>query len=368
MNEAATRCLVCGRVFTNASADRAQGQRSDPAANRSDRLQTKPRLPEVRLSLPIAIGLVILIFAIGAGLVFFFMQSTGMVVEPTPKPTQTGTPTISPTPTMTYTPTLVMSPTPLAPIEYTVKDGDLCTTIAALFNVSVQTIVMENNLSSNCYLSPGMLLKIPQPTATPTPMATGTLTERQATLEACGSYDYVVSGSDTLLGIALNYGVSTDIIRQYNGLMNDIVVAGTTLKIPLCEQVTPGPTSTATYPPPYDAPNLLLPADGASYDTSGDTITLQWTGVGALLENEAYEVNVEDITEGSGRKLVQYVRDTKFIVPISFRPSDPTPHAIKWYVQPVRQTGSQEDGSPIYSSAGSRSDSRTFIWSGVAIQ
>ena len=133
---------------------------------------------------------------------------------------------------------LEMSATPLAPIDYEVKEGDLCSTIAALFNVSIQTIVMENNLSSNCYLSPGMTLKIPQPTITPTPMATGTLTDRQATLAACGSYEYVVTASDTLLGIALNYGVSTDIIRQYNALMNDIVVAGTTLSIPLDRKST----------------------------------------------------------------------------------------------------------------------------------
>lgn len=368
MNASATRCLVCGRVFTGVEPDKPQSARKASPSRETDALERKPRLPEIRLSLPIAVGMLILIFGIGAGLVYIFMQSTGMVVEPTARPTQTGTPTISPTPTTTFTPTLEMSPTPLAPIEYVVKDGDLCSTIAALFNVSIQTIVVENNLSSNCYLSPGMTLKIPQPTVTPTPMATGTLTDRQATLAACGSYDYVVTANDTLLGIALNYGVSTEIIRQYNGLMNDIVVAGTTLSIPLCEQVTPGPTSTPTYPPPYEAPNLLLPADGASYDTSGDTITLQWAGVGTLLENEAYEVNVEDITQGTGRKLVEYVRDTKFIVPISFRPSDPGPHAIKWYVQTVRQVGSQEDGSPVYSSAGSRSDSRTFIWSGVAIQ
>ena len=368
MNVSATRCLVCGRVFTGAQQEAGPAARNTAAASETDALRKKPRIPEIRLSLPIAIGLLILIFGIGAGLVFIFMQSTGMVVEPTPRPTQSGTPTISPTPTMTYTPTLEMSATPLAPIDYEVKEGDLCSTIAALFNVSIQTIVMENNLSSNCYLSPGMTLKIPQPTITPTPMATGTLTDRQATLAACGSYEYVVTASDTLLGIALNYGVSTDIIRQYNALMNDIVVAGTTLSIPLCEQVTPGPTSTPTYPPPYDAPNLLLPADGASYNTSGDPITLQWAGVGTLLENEAYEVNIEDITQGTGRRLVEYVRDTKYIVPITFRPSDPAPHAIKWYVLPVRQTGSQEDGSPIYSSAGSRSDSRTFIWSGIAIQ
>jgi hypothetical protein len=113
---------------------------------------------------------------------------------------------------------------------------------------------------------------------------------------------------------------------------------------------------------------LLLPADGSSFNTSGETITLQWAGVGTLLDNEAYEVNIEDITGNTGRKLVDYVKDTKYIVPMSFRPSDPSPHVIKWYVQPVRQSGSQADGTPIYTSAGARSEARTFIWSGVAVQ
>jgi LysM repeat protein len=310
----------------------------------------------------------ILILGAGAAVVFFMLQSTGRVVEPTATATNTHTPTITFTPTTTYTPTMVVTSTPLAPIEYTVKDGDLCASIAALFGISIPSIVLENNLSSDCYLSPGQILKIPQPTPTVTPLPTGTLTGSEATLAACGSYDYVVANTDTLFGIALNFGVSTDIIREYNGLANDIVVAGSTIHIPLCERVTPGPTSTPTNPPPYEAPNLLLPADGASYNTSGETITLQWAGVGTLLDNEAYEINIEDITEGTGRKLIDYVKDTKYIVPISFRPSDPAPHAIKWYVQSVRQSGSQEDGSPIYVSAGARSDSRTFIWSGVAIQ
>jgi hypothetical protein len=95
-----------------------------------------------------------------------------------------------------------------------------------------------------------MVLKPPQPTPTIPPRPTNTLSGSEATLAACGSYDYVVKNTDTLFGIALNFGVSTDIIREYNGLANDIVVGGSTLHIPLCERVTPGPTSTPTNPPP----------------------------------------------------------------------------------------------------------------------
>ena len=365
MNESATRCLVCGRTFSNDPMP--SGKNTAVSANENERIE-KPRLHSVSISIPIFIGLILLLIGIGAAVAFVLLQQTGRVVEPTPLPSATLSPTPTNPPTDTPTPTMVMSPTPLAPIEYTVKEGDLCASIAAVFDVSVASIVLQNNLSADCYLSPGQRLLIPQPTITPTPQPTGTLTSQQATLEACGSYDHLVTNSDTLFGIALNYGVTTDIIRQYNGLTGDIVIAGTTIKIPLCERVTPGPTSTPTTPPPYAAPNLLLPADGTSYNVSGETITLQWAGVGSLLANEAYEVVIEDVTEGQGRKLIQYVTDTKFIVPMDFRPSsDTSPHVIRWYVTAVRQSISS-DGSPTsYEPAGARSDSRTFIWTGVPV-
>ena len=364
MNESATRCLVCGRTFNN---DQIPAGKNASAAKDSDQIE-KPRLRNVSISVPIFIGLILLLIGIGAAVAFVLLQQTGRVVEPTPLPSATLSPTPTNPPTETPTPTMVMSPTPLAPIEYTVKDGDLCASIAAVFDVSVQSIILQNNLSASCYLSPGQTLLIPQPTIPPTPEPTGTLTSQQATLEACGSYDHLVTNTDTLFGIALNYGVTTDIIRQYNGLTGDIVVAGTTIKIPLCERVTPGPTSTPTTPPPYAAPNLLLPADGTSYNVSGETITLQWAGVGSLLPNEAYEVVVEDVTEGQGRKIINYVTDTKFIVPMDFRPSsDTSPHVIRWYVTPVRQSLSTENGPSSYEPAGARSESRTFIWTGVPV-
>lgn len=363
MNESATRCLVCGRTFINEAPMNTNG---GPQKDDNGKMK-KPRIPEVTLSLPLAIGLFLLVLVIGAGVVYFLMQSTGKIVEATPVPSETPLPSETPTNLPTATATMEMTATPLAPIEYTVKDGDLCANIAALFDVSIASIVLENNLSAECYLSPNQVLKIPRPTPTATAFPTGTLTSSEATLAACGSLDYVVTSSDTLFGIALNYGVTSDIIRQYNGLTGDIVVVGSTLKIPLCERVTAGPTSTPTNPPPYAAPNLLLPADGMSYNTSGEAITLQWAGVGTLLSNEAYEVTIEDVTEGNGRKLTQYVTDTKMGVPISFRPSDPAPHVIRWWVTSVRQSGSQDDGTAIYEPAGARSEYRTFIWSGVAV-
>jgi hypothetical protein len=177
----------------------------------------------------------------------------------------------------------------------------------------------------------------------------------------------VVQENDTLSKIAANYGVTMGVIRDENGLVGDIVFQGQKLTIPLCRRPTPiGPTATATVPPPYTAPALLLPADGAAFTLGDDTVTLQWASVGELRDNEAYAITVEDITEGQGRKLVEYVRETKLIVPVSFRPNDRTPHVLRWTVTTVRQAGTNDNGDPIWESAGNISVPRDFTWSGVA--
>ena len=159
-----------------------------------------------------------------------------------------------------------------------------------------------------------------------------------------------------------------DAIKFYNGLSTDAVFLGQPLIIPLCERfATPGPTPTATLPPPYQAPNLLLPADGAAFTLANDVVTLQWASIGTLRENEAYQVTIVDVTSGQGRRLTENVTDTKFIIPTSFRPNDDLPHVFRWWVTTVRQNGVDEQGQPVYDSAGALSDKRVFTWVGVAV-
>jgi len=352
LNENATRCVVCGRTFSAAeiSGKKVQG----------------PRMPEITLSLPVALGMMALVLMIGAAVVFALLRSTGRVIEPTVTPTVTQTPTLTLTPSPTATETPMPTFTPLPPLEYEVKEGDYCATIAAFFKVSVQSIVLLNNLPADCgTLYIGQKLLIPQPTPTASPLPTSTLSGAEATEAACPKEYYKVQENDTLSGIARSYNVSIDTIKEYNGLTSDVVFSGQTLTIPLCQRLpTPGPTPTPTLPPPYPAPNLLLPADGTAFMANTNTITLQWASVGTLRENEAYQVNVEDVTDGTGRKLVDYVTDTKFTVPASFQPVGNVPHIIRWWVVPVRQMGSTKDGQPIWQPAGAESIQRTFSWMG----
>ena len=357
VNEDAERCLVCGSSFSQ----------QDTSGKKAPNVQGS-RMPTITLSLPIAVVLLALFLIIGAVLVYYALQQTGQVVEPTVTltVTNTATTTITPTP-MTPTPTPTQQPT-LTPLTYKVSSGDTCSSIAFAFGISIQSIVLENTLPAACdTLIVGQDLRIPHPTPTNTPLPTATLSAADATDAACQKIDYTVQENDTLSSISANYAVPITVLKTYNGLVNDTVRSGQTIVIPLCERnATPGPSPTPTPPPPYGAPNLLLPADGAPFLLTDETITLQWASVGALRNNEAYAVTIIDVTEGQDRRLIDYVTDTKFILPDSFRPASEIPHVMRWWVVSVRQTGTDEDGNAIWESAGAESDRRVFTVTGIS--
>ena len=353
----ATRCLVCG---TSIQEHKPTKQEESVSTIKS------PRMPEITLNLPLALGIMVILLAIGAGVVYALTgtEDAPITLNPTEAPTETLTPTITLTPSPTETSTPQPTFTELPPIEYVVQSGDLCSGIAVYYDVSVRSIAELNNLASDCgVLSVGQKLLVPQPTITNTPVPTNTLSIAEATDSACQKLDYVVTEFDTLAGIAANYNVSMESIKNYNGKTTDVVFVGEHLSIPLCERLpTAGPTPTATNPPPYAASNLLLPSNGEVFSSNTDTVSLQWASNISLLQNESYKVVIEDITDGTGKKLIDYVTDTKFVVPTSFRPIDSSPHIIRWSVEPVRQNGTLKDGSPIWESAGAISEYRVFSW------
>ncbi|MCJ7703631.1 MAG: LysM peptidoglycan-binding domain-containing protein [Anaerolineales bacterium] len=356
ISEDATRCLVCGSEL--AKAGEAVSKGTQPIRG--------SRMPEITLSLPVAIGLLALFLAIGATMVFFALQQTGKIEEPTQTPTLTLTltPSLTPTP---VTPTVTSTPEPTAtPFSYEVKAGDTCGGIAFAFDISVQSIVRLNNLPADCAtLFQGQNLLIPYPTPTASPFPTATLSGLDATLAACEKINYTVQENDTLSSIAANYNVPIEAIKEFNGMVNNTVYQGLNVIVPLCERnATPGPSPTPTPPPPYPAPNLLLPIDGAHFAITDRIITLQWAAVGSLNSNEAYAVTVEDVTEGTGRKTVGYVQETKYIVPATFRSTESIPHIYRWWVMTVRQIGTDESGKPIWDTAGANSIQRTFTWIG----
>jgi LysM repeat protein len=362
LSENATRCLVCGTEL---------GARPEPkAAKKVERSVQASKMPEITLSLPAALGILALVLVTAGSIVFFSLRASNPTAFiPTIEASPTETPSPSLIPTDTLPPTSTPTATTIPPFEYKVGPGEFCSTIAFNFNVSIQSIIILNNLPSDCPISEGQILKIPYPTPTPPPLPTNTLLPADATREACQKVIVTVNETDTLSSISLNYGVPMAAIKEFNGLTTDTVYLDQQLIIPLCMRAaTPGPTPTATIPPPYPAPNLLLPADGAPFNLAHDVVTLQWASVGVLREGEAYQVTVVDVTADQTRRLVDYVTDTKYIVPTSFRPNDNTAHTFRWWITPVRQAGADEQGQPIWVSSGTASEKRVFTWVGVAVE
>lgn len=364
MSENATRCLVCGTEFN--------AQPGPKAVKKNQKSVQASRMPEITLSLPAAVGILAVVLIVAAAIMFFVLRTTGGggdPLAPAESPTPTETPTASPPPTATLPPTDVPTATPQPPIEYVVSAGDgSCSQIAFNFGISVQSIIIANNLASSCPISVGQKLLIPYPTPTIPPPATSTPQPADATKQSCETVPITVQDGDTLSSISLNYAVPMAAIKEFNGLTTDNVFVGNSLLIPLCMRAaTPGPTPTATIPPPYPASNLLLPADGAAFTLANDVVTLQWASVGVLRDGEAYQVTVDDITANQSHRLTDYVTDTKYIVPTSFRPKDNVAHVMRWWVTPVRQSGSDDQGQPIWVSSGAVSERRVFTWVGVAV-
>lgn len=348
----AKRCEVCGTEF-----------RSGVSSGK------KPSGAQLTVSLPVALGVVAVFTILAVGLTYIATQGLGIGTPATPEATITDTPTVTPTLEPSATATPVFSPTPLPTIEYIVDVNDTLGAIAVRYDVSIQSILQLNaGINSQSILSVGQRIYLPQPTPTPSPEPTSTLPPAEATIAACDTVLYTVEANDTLGSIAANYNVRAQAIQDFNDLTSDTVFLGQVLIIPLCERnPTPGPSPTATDPPPYPAPNLLLPQDGAAFSLADDSITLQWAAVGELRENESYRVTVEDVTEGSGtRRLVDYVGDTKYIIPTSMRPSESSPHIMRWWVQVVRQVGVTVEGEARYEPGGAMSAERDFVWSGSA--
>jgi LysM repeat protein/ribosomal protein L40E len=366
-------CPVCGtRLSADATKCPVCGTELDAKADTKKQSEVRAkRLPEITLSLPAALGLLALFITLGAVAVFLIINNQESPPEVGDVTSEVGTatpsPTITITPTVTQTPTEAPTWTPLPPIEYTVKPGDVCASIAAAFNVSVQSIILENNLSADCNLLEDQVLMIPQPTPTASPQPTETLSEAEKTEEACEKVYYTVEENDTLSSIADTYNVSMATIREYNSLPSDTVLEDQVLIIPLCmREPTAGPTPTPTTLPPYPGPNLLLPADGASFTAEMETITLQWAAVSELQSNEAYAVTITDLTSENNLTETFYVTETSYIVPASFSPNDGRPHVYRWYVYIVRQLGTDEENDENWEAAGDKSEERVFSWYSTA--
>ena len=100
----------------------------------------------------------------------------------------------------------------LGVINYIVKRGDTLYSIAKANNISVDTIVSDNSLTSNT-LNIGQVLKIPISNNTN------------------NTIKYTVKSGDNLYSIAKKYNTTTNDIKKKNNLSSNVLSIGQTLNI-----------------------------------------------------------------------------------------------------------------------------------------
>lgn len=145
--------------------------------------------------------------------------------------------TNTPAPEPTATPTVSVSTMP-----YQVQPGDTVSTIADQFGITSQELRQLNLLSTDA-LQVGQVLRVPNSGA---PVAG----DAAAPVATAGPFTYVVKAGDSLLSIALNFGVTTNEIVAANTLVDpNAVFVGQELIIPgYAPEVPPTPVP----PQPYE--------------------------------------------------------------------------------------------------------------------
>jgi LysM repeat protein len=302
----------------------------------------------------------------------------------------------SATPTATAAPP-TETPTPSStpgPYEHTIKEGDSLISIVAEDNYTdftvgkggiIDQVVSLNGLTSADILPPpGSVIYVPRQTATPTPENNQTAVAFAATDAAVspnitlppdtGIVQYTVAANDTIVGIAEANNLTLGQIVVLNPQLEvsscnfaipsggpDCVISiqvGEAINLPaptptMTLSPTPNGSETATPTPTHLPPMLISPPDGATI--SAGVFSLQWVGVGILLSNEFYLVEVTDTTSGAVFRKV--TKDTALLLPDSLIPTDGQTHVLNWT---VRIATPNDQG--VYRAIGGEPEIRAFNW------
>jgi len=141
-----------------------------------------------------------------------------MLVAVTPSPSPTSTRTVQPsaTATPTRTPTPTATPGPQFR-QHLVQSGDTLLGIAAQYDVAYEALLDANRLADADVLFVGQALTVPH----------------TLTLPLASVRQHMVELGDTMLGIAVKYGVDYDSLLQINGIARpDLIYEGQVLTVP----------------------------------------------------------------------------------------------------------------------------------------
>lgn len=332
----------------------------------------------------------------------------------TPMPTQVimtvtlGPPTATATytPSVTYTPSATFTPEPCI---YTIPAGGALTW--ALTNCGYQsldvlpTVLALNNLQDAASVNAGQRIIVPWPTATLDPNAVTEEAEPDPDGQSNNADDeadsdnmfvlntdidafaptatptlpagvmwHTVQQGEYISSIIINYNADVKVLSELNPQVDfarcefgdrfggrDCIVQlfpGQQLRVPAPTPTptlspTPDPNSTATPTPTatYNIPILSSPADRVIF-LADEIIRLRWIPSATLNPNEAYRIDVTDLT--SGASYTGYTGEISFEVPLDWQGTDGKRHNYEWRIGIVDQSQPEVIRQ--------QTATRTFVW------
>ncbi|WP_144714461.1 LysM peptidoglycan-binding domain-containing protein [Curtobacterium pusillum] len=125
--------------------------------------------------------------------------------------------------------------TTTVPTNYTVRQGDTVSGIAARYGLSAQEVLVRNGLGWNTIIHPGQTLHL---------ASTPSVTTASATSGASSTGSYHVKQGDTVSGIAARVGVSTTALLSANKLsQRSVIYPGQTLRVPSAGSAAAAPVA-----------------------------------------------------------------------------------------------------------------------------
>jgi LysM repeat protein len=363
-----TRCPVCGAFAQAGHQQRRCPNCGTPVAQRSQtclmcdaplgRQPGRDGLASVSWQWIGTVALIAALLVVGWSRWRNQPQPVVAVPKATPSPTVTPTPmpTGTPTPIPSATPSPVPSPTP---IIHVVQSGETIIYIASYYGTTSEAIMKANGLDETLarLLQPGQELLIPATGPVGGPVAGRAAQPPQVIHE--------VESGETLSSIADEYDTNVEAILAANELDSpDLIYVGQELVVPLMPPTatptpSPTPTPTTTPSPPYPAPDLLSPAEGAVLEGEDAVILLTWTSVGILRDNQAYLVELE--TPARITPVTYTTQGTSWRLPSDLWPTGRR-RTLTWRVTVVQQTGPPEVGPAAWEPLSPPTRTRHFEW------
>lgn len=257
----------------------------------------------------------------------------------------------------------------------------------------IDEVLELNGLADASALSVGQVIEVPRPTPTTDPNlaltaeAGGDTNEADTSSSGGNSFSSVLfaEGADglptftptvpptlppgiqwhtvvkdeTIIAIVNRYGAGVEVLSQINPEMTfsqcefnvDMPYGGPSCTVMLFEGMrmrVPAPTPTPTLSPTpsgsetptpspsptFNAPNLVSPGNRVLF-TSGELVTLRWSGTGTLAADEVYRVSVRNL--GNGVTYETTTRDTALILPREWQERDGGRHDYEWQVSVINQ-------------------------------